>query len=145
VAQVHVRSLDVNLGQLSPHLHAVEPYLFCVRFLPSIMGLLNMEIRGQTGRSPVPSLPRLPPPRISPAVEAGNHHNPLLLNLEEDSIGKTPHSRAATVPVDDRELQCIFCDRFDCGLDCQREAFPKFVTNPVIPRPRFEQILIRLA
>jgi hypothetical protein len=44
MAQVHVRSLDVNLGQLSPHLHAVQPYLSDVRFLPSIMGLLNMRL-----------------------------------------------------------------------------------------------------
>ena len=76
-------------------------------------------------------------------MEAGNHHNPLLLNLEEDSVGETPHSCSTMVPIDNRELQWAFSDCFDRGFDGQREAFPKFVTNPVIPRPRFQQILIR--
>src|SRR5450759_5013483 len=89
-------------------------------------------------------LPRLPAPRIASAVEAGDHHDPMLLNLEEQPIGKAPHSRTATAPVDDRELQCMFRDCLNRGLDCQRETIPKLRPNVVIPCPRFQQILIRL-
>jgi|SRR5579864_704311 len=47
----------------------------------------------------------LPVPGITPAVETGNHHNPVLLNLEEYSIGEAPHSRTAKVAIDNSELQ----------------------------------------
>lgn len=88
-------------------------------------------------------LPRLPASRIAPAVEAGDYHNPLL-NLEEYAIRKAPHSRAATVPVDDRELQWMFRDCFDCGFDCQGETVSKLWPDVVVPSPRFQQVLIRL-
>jgi len=41
-------------------------------------------------------LPRLPAPRIAPAMEAGYHHNPMLLHLEEYATGS-----AALPPADD--------------------------------------------
>ncbi|HTW58737.1 MAG TPA: hypothetical protein VMD99_11445 [Terriglobales bacterium] len=46
----------------------------------------------------------LPAPRIAPAVEAGYHHNPIVLHVEENAIRKPPHSRTAMAPVDYREL-----------------------------------------
>ena len=89
-------------------------------------------------------LPRLPAPRIAPAVEAGDCHNPMLLNLEEYSLGELPHSRAATVPVDNRELQWMVGDCLNRDLDRQRETLPKLREYVVIPCLRFLQILIRL-
>jgi len=75
-------------------------------------------------------------------VEAGDCHNPMLLNLEEYSVGKAPHSRTATVPVDNRELQWMLCHCLNCVLDCQRETLSKLWAHVVIPCPRFLQILI---
>ena len=89
-------------------------------------------------------LPRLPAPRIAPAVEAGDYHNSLLLNLEEYSVWEAPNSRTPTASVDDRELQWSVCDCRNRGLDCQREALPKLRANIVIPSPRFQQILVCL-
>jgi hypothetical protein len=77
-------------------------------------------------------------------VEAGDHDDPMLLNLEEYSVGKAPNSRTATAPVDDRELQWMFRYCLNRGLDCQRETLPKLGANVVIPCSRFQQILIRL-
>jgi hypothetical protein len=42
-------------------------------------------------------------------MEAGYHHNPIVLHIEEYAIGKTPHSRTATISIDCRELQRMFC------------------------------------
>jgi hypothetical protein len=77
-------------------------------------------------------------------VEAGDYHNPMLLNLEEYSVWEAPNSRTPTAPVDDRELQWIVCDCRNRGLDRQCEALRKLRANVVIPGPRFQQILIRL-
>jgi hypothetical protein len=77
-------------------------------------------------------------------VEAGDYHYPMLLNLEEYSVGKAAHSGTAMTPVDDRELQWMFRNHFNRGFDGQRETLPKFRANVVIPCPRFHQILIRL-
>jgi len=77
-------------------------------------------------------------------VEAGDYHNPVLLNLEKDPIGKTPNSRTPPSPVDDGKLQGVFCDCLNRCLDCQREALPKLRAYVVVPCPRFLQILIRL-
>jgi hypothetical protein len=38
-------------------------------------------------------------------VEAGDYHNPMLLNLEEYSVRKAPYSGTPPSPVDGRELQ----------------------------------------
>lgn len=77
-------------------------------------------------------------------MEAGDYHNPMLLKLEEYSVREAPHSRTATVAVDDRELQRMFRDCLNCGFDRQGETLPEYWADIVIPRPRFEQILIRL-
>jgi hypothetical protein len=76
-------------------------------------------------------------------VEAGNHHDPIRLNLEEYSVGKAPHSCTATAPVNDRKLQRMLRDCLNRGLNRQRETLPKLRPNVVIPCPRFQQILIR--
>jgi len=47
-------------------------------------------------------LSQMPSPRIAPAVEAGYHHNPIVLHLEEYAIWEGPHSRPPTVPMHDR-------------------------------------------
>jgi hypothetical protein len=77
-------------------------------------------------------------------VEAGDYDNPMNLNLEEYSVGKPPHSRTTTVPVDSRELQWMLCHRLNRDLDRQRETLAKLRAYFVIPCPRFLQILIRL-
>ena len=69
-------------------------------------------------------LPRLPAPRIAPAMEAGYHHNPVLLHLEEYAIREAPHSRPPTTSVDHGELQGVVCDCLNRGLDRQRETLP---------------------
>jgi hypothetical protein len=89
-------------------------------------------------------LSRLPAPRIAPAVEAGDCHNPMLLNLEEYSVGEPPHSRTATAPVGNRELQWMLCDCLNRDLDRPRETLPELRAYFVIPCPRFLQIFIRL-
>jgi hypothetical protein len=43
-------------------------------------------------------------------VEAGDNYNPMPLEFEEYAIRKAPHSCAATVPMDDGELQWMFRD-----------------------------------
>src|SRR5579864_7083476 len=86
----------------------------------------------------------LPVPGITPAVETGNHHNPVLLNLEEYSIGEAPHSRTAKVAIDNSELQWLSRDCRNRGLDRKGKTFPQFGADVVIPCPRFKQILVRL-
>jgi hypothetical protein len=68
------------------------------------------------------TLPQLPAPRISPAVEARNYHDPMLLNFEEYSVREPPHSSTATAPVNDRKLQRMLCYRLNCCFDRQRET-----------------------
>ena len=77
-------------------------------------------------------------------MEAGDCHNPMLLNLEEYSVGEPAHSRTATVPVDNGEFQWMLCDCLNRDLDRQRETLPKLRAYVVIPCPRLLQILIRL-
>ena len=86
----------------------------------------------------------LPAPRIAPAVEAGYHHNPIVLHLEEYAIRETPHSRTATASVDYRKLQGMFCQCLNRDLDRQRETPTKLRADVVIPSSRFQQVLIRL-
>jgi hypothetical protein len=83
-------------------------------------------------------LPPLPTPWVAPAVEARNHHDPLLLDLKEYSVGEAPHSCTSTAPADDRELCWMFRDRLNRLLDCQRKPLPKHGANVVIPCPRFQ-------
>jgi len=77
-------------------------------------------------------------------MEAGDHHYAMLLNFEEDPVGKAPHSRTPTAPVDDRELQWMFGNCFNRGFDRQSKTIAKLRANVVIPSPRIQQILIRL-
>jgi len=77
-------------------------------------------------------------------MEAGNDHDPMFLNLEEYSIGKTPSSSTTTVAVDHRKLQRMFRNCFNRGFDRQGETFPKLRTDVLIPCPRFQQIFICL-
>jgi hypothetical protein len=70
-------------------------------------------------------------------VEAGDHHNPVFLHLEEYSVGEAPHSRAAAATVDGWELQWMFRYLLDRGLNRQCETLRKPGTNVVIPCPRF--------
>jgi hypothetical protein len=50
-------------------------------------------------------------------VEAGDYHDPMLLKFEEYAVRKAPHSRAATVPVHDSELQWLFRYSLDRSFD----------------------------
>ena len=70
-------------------------------------------------------------------MEAGNYHNPMLLNLEEYSVGKPPHSSTATAPVNDRKLRWVFRDCLNRGLDRERKTLPKLGAYVVIPCPGF--------
>lgn len=76
-------------------------------------------------------------------MEARNHHNPMLLNFEENSVGKAAYSRTPASTMDDGELQWALRDCLNGGLDCQRETVTKLRANVVIPRPHFQQILVR--
>ena len=75
--------------------------------------------------------------RASDCACRGSRRSPLsdALEPEEYSVGKAPHSRTPTAPVDDRELQWMFRNCLNRGLDRQRETLPKFRTNVVIPCP----------
>ncbi len=62
----------------------------------------------------------------------------MLLNLEKHTVGKAPHSRTATAPVDHRELQWMFRDCLNRGLDRQRKNAPQAAgecchTMPALP------------
>jgi len=59
----------------------------------------------------------------------------MFLRLEEYPVGKTPHSRTPPPSVDGGELQGMFRDRFNRGLDGQREPLPKRGAYLVIPSP----------
>ena len=76
-------------------------------------------------------------------MEAGDDYNPIILQLEENAVGESPHSCAPAVPVDDRELHWMLGHRFNRGLDPQRETLSELRANVVIPCPRFKQIFIR--
>jgi hypothetical protein len=54
---------------------------------------------------------------VAPTVEASDYHNPMILHLEEYDLREAVHSRAATAPVDERELQRTFRD----GLNRSRD------------------------
>jgi hypothetical protein len=71
-------------------------------------------------------------------VEAGDHHNPIFLHLEEYSVREEPHSRTATIAVDSWELQWMFRYRLDRGLNRQRETLSEPRTNVVISCPCFQ-------
>ena len=77
-------------------------------------------------------------------MEAGNHHNAALLNLEEYAIRETPHSRSTTVAVDYGKLQWMFRYGVNGGFDCQGEALSKVGADVVVPCPCVQQIFIRL-
>jgi len=85
----------------------------------------------------------MPTPRVAPAVEACDDHNPVLLNLKEYSVGEASHSRTSTAPVDDRKLHWMFRDCLNRRFDCERKPLAKLKANVVIPCPRFQQILVR--
>ena len=89
-------------------------------------------------------LPRLPAPRIAPAMEAGYHHNPMLLHLEEYAIREAPPSRPPTTSVDHGELQGVVCDCLNRGLDRQRENAPQAPGECCHTKTALLQILIRL-
>ena len=71
-------------------------------------------------------------------MKAGDYHYSMLLILKEYSVGKTLHSRTTKATVDDWELQWMFRDYFNRGLDLQRETFSKPRANIVISRPGFQ-------
>ena len=77
-------------------------------------------------------------------MEASYHHNPIVVHLEEYAVRETTYSRTATVSVDYRELQRMFRQCLNRGLDRQRETLTKLRADLVIPSPRFQQVLIRL-
>jgi len=95
------RSCEKNLGHSFP----LSLFLFMSG------GVLDLSAWVQPRSSPTGGhrrkgrLPRLPAPRIAPAMEAGYHHNPMLLHLEEYAIREAPHSRPPTTSVDHGELQ----------------------------------------
>jgi|SRR5271168_4436278 len=105
---------------------------------------MDRLILGKHEAGSLPLLSRLPASRIAPAVEARDYHDPMLLRLEEYAIRKAPHPGAATVPVDGRELRCMFRDCLNRRLRLLGRTAPKFWTDVVVPSPRFQQILIGL-
>ena len=77
-------------------------------------------------------------------VKAGDYHNPILLNIEEDSIGKAPDASTPPSFVENRKLQWVFCDSFDCCVNGERETLSKLRTYPVILRSGFPQLRVSL-
>jgi hypothetical protein len=77
-------------------------------------------------------LTRLPAFGIAPVVEAGNHHNPVLLNLENDPIREAPYSRPPPVAVNDRKTKWVFGDGFHRRSDCQGELLAKLRSYAVV-------------
>ena len=57
-------------------------------------------------------------------MKAGDHQNPILLNLEDDSVGKSAHSGTTSSAMNDGELQRMFGDCVHRFFDGQREAVP---------------------
>jgi len=77
-------------------------------------------------------------------VEAGDYHNPMLVHLEEYSVGEAPDSRTPPSPIHDRELQRVLRDCVNCCFDFQREPVPKLRAYIVIPCSRASQLRFRL-
>jgi hypothetical protein len=66
-------------------------------------------------------------------VEAGDYQNSVFLNLEEDSIGKTPDAYAPSSSLDNRKLKRVFCNCLNCIFHRTRNALAKFRANVVVP------------
>jgi len=66
----------------------------------------------------------------------------MFLCFEEYAVRKATHSRAAGVPMDERELQRVFCECFNCGFGRACETLAKLGANVGIPCPGFQQIFI---
>jgi hypothetical protein len=77
-------------------------------------------------------------------VEASDDYDPFPLNLEEYAVRETPHSRAATAPVYNWELQWMVRYCLNRRLDRQREALPKLRAYVVIPFPCLLQVYVCL-
>ena len=89
-----------------------------------------------------PQLTRLPARWVAPAVEASDYQNAVILHLEKYAIWEAANSRTAGAPIDERELQRMFLERFNGSLDRQRETLSKLLANVGVPCPRFQQIFI---
>jgi hypothetical protein len=118
--------MHMDISSSTPAVHAITGFHFSRGFGGSRRKAVAGNLRqvSETHCVAWADLPRLPAPRIAPAVEAGYHHNPIVLHFEEYAIREKPHSRTAMAPVDDRELQRMFCECLNRGLDRQRETLP---------------------
>jgi hypothetical protein len=79
----------------------------------------------------------LPAPRIASAMEASENDDPILLNLEQDSIGKTPHAGTSQFPVHSPEPPRVHRDRLDGFVNGACESLSEFGSYVVVPRPCF--------
>ena len=77
-------------------------------------------------------------------MKACDYYNPVPLNFEEYAVRKTPHSRAATAPVDNWELQRMVRYCLNSRIDRERETLPKLRAYVVIPFPRLFQVCVCL-
>lgn len=77
-------------------------------------------------------------------MEAGDNHNPILLQFEENPVRKAPDSRAAAIPIGDWKLKWMLPDCLNRGFDRQAKRSPSSGRMLSYQGPRIEQVLIRL-
>lgn len=77
-------------------------------------------------------------------MEAGDNYNSLVLNLEEDSIGKTPDTRTSPPSMNNRKLQWVLGDCLNRSLYSPRKALPKLRAHLVVPGACLLQLRIGL-
>jgi len=66
-------------------------------------------------------------------METCDYRNPMLLHVEEYSVGKAANSSTPPSAIDDRELQRILRDGTNRFFDCTRESLSKLRAYVVVP------------
>ncbi len=78
------------------------------------------------------------------AVEAGDNQNPVLLNLEDDSVWKPAHSGTTTCAMNNGELLRTSGDCVHRFLDRRGKAISELRAYGVVPVARVYRLGFRL-
>lgn len=81
---------------------------------------------------------------VSFAVEAGNYQNSMFLNLEKDTVGKSPNTGTSATAIHNRKLHGTVGDPLNCSFYRPCEAISKLRAYVVVPRTSFLQFGVRL-